>query len=128
MSTSKRDTRKRIAEYLGQGMSRVEAFHRLQGGVFSDRNLATILAATPDPALVDSALPTCLIEELVGYVWDANQLKDEPIGVNDHAMDMLRYVVRWARANLGALRGDDPYAADYGAGEDARLPAALRGR
>lgn len=82
----------------------------------------------PDPALVDSALPTCLIEELVGYVWDANQLKDEPIGVNDHAMDMLRYVVRWVRANLGDLRGDDPYAADYGAAADARLPAALRGR
>ena len=54
MSTSKRDTRKRIAEYLGQGMSREETYHRLQGGVFSDRNLATIIAASPDPALVDA--------------------------------------------------------------------------
>ena len=54
MSTSKRDTRKRIAEYLAQGMSREDAFYRLQGGVFSDRNLATILAATPDLALVDA--------------------------------------------------------------------------
>ncbi|MPN20767.1 hypothetical protein SDC9_168146 [bioreactor metagenome] len=54
MSTSKRDTRKRIGEYLRQGMSREEAFHRLQGGAFSDRNLATILAATPDSKLVDA--------------------------------------------------------------------------
>ncbi len=54
MSTSKRDTRKRIVEYLGQGMSREETYHRLQGGVFSDRNLATIIAASPDSALVDS--------------------------------------------------------------------------
>ena len=52
MSTKKRDTRKRIAEYLAQGMSREEAFYRLQGGVFSDRNLATIITATPNPQLI----------------------------------------------------------------------------
>lgn len=52
MSTKKRDTRKRIAEYLAQGMSREEAFHRLQGGVFSDHNLATIIAATPNHQLI----------------------------------------------------------------------------
>lgn len=52
MSTKKRDTRKRIAEYLAQGLSREEVFNRLQGGAFSDRNLATIIAATPNPQLI----------------------------------------------------------------------------
>lgn len=51
MSSKKRETRKRIAEYLSQGMSHAEAFYRLQGGVFNDRNLATIIAATPSPDL-----------------------------------------------------------------------------
>lgn len=53
MSTKKRDTRKRITEYLAQGMSREEVFYRLQGGAFSDRNLATIIAATPNPLLIE---------------------------------------------------------------------------
>ena len=53
VSTKKRDTRKRITEYLAQGMSREEVFYRLQGGAFSDRNLATIIAATPNPQLIE---------------------------------------------------------------------------
>lgn len=53
MCTKKRDTRKRIAEYLAEGMSREEIFYRLQGGVFNDRHLATILAAAPNPELAE---------------------------------------------------------------------------
>ena len=68
MSTSKRDTRKRIAEYLAQGMSREDAFYRLQGGVFSDRNLATILAATPDLALVDANKWKVRLMRLVSFL------------------------------------------------------------
>ena len=51
MSTAKRETRKRIAEMLKQGMSRDEIFGRLQGGAFRDANLATVLAASPSPEL-----------------------------------------------------------------------------
>lgn len=55
---------------------------------------------TPDTALVESGLPTRLIEELVGYIWDEEQLKDEPIAHNDHHMDQMRYVVRWVDSHL----------------------------
>ena len=80
----------------------------------------------PDPALVEAGRPTCLIEELVGYVWDQNQLKDEPIAHNDHALDAMRYVSRWVDANLGGPPGESPYAADFGATVDARLPNVFR--
>jgi PBSX family phage terminase large subunit len=61
----------------------------------------------PDSSLVDSALPTCLIEELVGYIWDENQLKDEPIAHNDHHMDQMRYASRWVDSNYSAGKGAD---------------------
>lgn len=53
-----------------------------------------------DTGLIDSGLPTSLVEELVGYVWDEEQLKDSPIDYNDHAMDMARYAVRYVDTNL----------------------------
>lgn len=58
------------------------------------------LAHDPDRALVDAGRPTCCVEELVGYVWNPNFLKDEPIAENDHAMDRQRYVVVYADKNF----------------------------
>jgi PBSX family phage terminase large subunit len=49
----------------------------------------------PDPWLVDRGLPTSCVDEIRGYVWDENYLKDQPIDYNDHAMDAARYAVRW---------------------------------
>jgi hypothetical protein len=80
----------------------------------------------PDRFLVDSGRPTCAVEEVVGYVWDANFLKDEPIAENDHAMDMARYCVRHIDANLGAFTGEAPYAADFAAPQDGRQSSAFR--
>lgn len=45
-----------------------------------------------DPELVDSAKPTCTIEELPGYVWKGKS-KEEPLKVDDHGCDAARYIV-----------------------------------
>lgn len=45
---------------------------------------ADALAHDPDRFLVDAGRPTCGLEEVVGYVWNADFLKDEPIAENDH--------------------------------------------
>jgi len=67
------------------------------------------LANEPDRTLVDAGRPTCMIEELVGYVWEENIHKDEPIEGNDHSCDAARYACRFVDANLtpGAFAG--PY-------------------
>ncbi len=57
---------------------------------------AGALAHDPDRTLVDAGRPTCGLEELVGYVWDPDFLKDEPIAENDHMLDASRYVIRYA--------------------------------
>jgi len=53
------------------------------------------LAHEADRALVDAGRPTCALEELVAYVWDPDFLKDEPIADGDHALDNIRYKVRY---------------------------------
>jgi PBSX family phage terminase large subunit len=50
-----------------------------------------------DAALAAEGRPTSLLEEIVGYQWKPatpEKPKDEPIEVNDHAMDAMRYAVR----------------------------------
>jgi phage terminase large subunit len=64
------------------------------------------LANEPDRQLVDAGRPTCGLEEMMAYVWDENELKDEPIADNDHLMDMLRYSERWISTHLGGTSGN----------------------
>ena len=55
-----------------------------------------------DPALVDAKKPTCLTDEILGYVWDegaGKTPKDVPLKVDDHQMDGLRYAC--AELDLG---------------------------
>lgn len=57
--------------------------------------------------------PCCtnVIRELETYEWATNRdgLKDEPRKMNDHAMDPLRYVVRWKMEERGLrVVGSDP--------------------
>ena len=52
-----------------------------------------------DPALDESKRPCCLEEEIEGYVRETaggQRIKDEPIKVNDHALDAMRYAVMHA--------------------------------
>jgi phage terminase large subunit len=49
-----------------------------------------------DPALVEAKKPTCLIEEVDGYVWDTSNNRkqgEEPVKKDDHSLDAARYLV-----------------------------------
>lgn len=51
-----------------------------------------------DPALEGAGLPTSCREEFDGYVWNdknPDRIRDEPVDKDNHAMDALRYAVRW---------------------------------
>lgn len=53
--------------------------------------------AERDGSLAEARKPTCLAQEMSGYVWkvtpDGKADKDEPEKLNDHACDALRYAV-----------------------------------
>lgn len=47
-----------------------------------------------DEELAEAKKPTSTIEEIEGYVWDnRNGLKEEPLKIDDHGMDAMRYMV-----------------------------------
>ncbi|MCL4369245.1 MAG: hypothetical protein M1337_08820 [Actinobacteria bacterium] len=49
-----------------------------------------------DPALVAAKLPACTEEEIEGWVWDVSNGRkrvEEPVKMDDHGMDCVRYVV-----------------------------------
>lgn len=49
-----------------------------------------------DPELVEAKRPTCTAEEFPGYVWDTGvgkAPKEQPLKVDDHGMDCVRYCV-----------------------------------
>lgn len=56
-----------------------------------------------DARLADAKKPTCTADELPGYVWEvkpgAKGVKEQPVKVDDHGADALRYAV--AEADLG---------------------------
>jgi phage terminase large subunit len=53
-----------------------------------------------DPALLAAKKPTCTEEETSGYVWqrtaDGRATKEEPLKIDDHGMDAMRYAVMYA--------------------------------
>jgi phage terminase large subunit len=55
-----------------------------------------------DQELADAKKPCSTVEEVTGYVWDAQpgkQPKEAPVKQDDHGMDALRYMV--AERDLG---------------------------
>jgi hypothetical protein len=50
-----------------------------------------------DPYLEAEKKPTCTEEEIPGYVWqtypDGKPNKEQPVKVNDHGCDAMRYIV-----------------------------------
>jgi phage terminase large subunit len=57
----------------------------------------------PDPELIEAKKPTCLEQEITGYVWPVDVKPDKreaPVKEDDHAMDAMRYMV--AERDLGA--------------------------
>lgn len=63
---------------------------------FQDGRLFLLRSAVVgrDPELEDQKKPTSTLDEIVGYVWDMkNGVKEEPLKVDDHGMDAMRYMV-----------------------------------
>lgn len=60
-----------------------------------------------DASLKDAGKPTCLVEEITGYVWleplPGRPTKEEPRKENDHSADALRYMI--AERDLGGRPG-----------------------
>ncbi len=58
-----------------------------------------------DQELLQAGKPTCLADELPGYVWGNSKTKEAPLKENDDACDTMRYVV--AEIDLvGGARAD----------------------
>lgn len=62
-----------------------------------------------DPELEESGKPTCLLDEIPGYVWATKKVsgdpktKDEPKKEDDHGCDAMRYVVAERDFGIRAL-------------------------
>ena len=55
-----------------------------------------------DWRLVDEKRPTSTLDEFSAYVWNDKVAKDEPLKINDHGMDAMRYAVMYLDgANAG---------------------------
>lgn len=46
-----------------------------------------------DPELISSKQPTCLADEIPGYVWEDGKKKEQPLKDRDDSCDALRYAV-----------------------------------
>lgn len=55
----------------------------------------------PDPQLQKRKAPLWTPDEFYGYVWNKNKDKEAPIGVDDHAMDEMRYAVSYLERGIG---------------------------
>jgi phage terminase large subunit len=60
-----------------------------------------------DERLVEAKKPLCTEQEIDGYVWtktaDGRPVKEEPVKVDDHGVDAMRYAVAWADG-LGVVK------------------------
>ena len=60
-----------------------------------------------DALLAEAKKPTCTEEEIDGYVWPEDQagraVKEQPVKVDDHGMDGMRYAVMYVDQGGGSL-------------------------
>lgn len=56
--------------------------------------------AEVDQLLVDDKKPWVTEQEFEGYVWSKKATKEEPVKLNDHGMDALRYAVMYVDGDL----------------------------
>jgi phage terminase large subunit len=66
-----------------------------------------------DTSLDAGKRPTCTLEEFPGYVWreskDGRAEYEEPLKVNDHGMDALRYAVMYVDSAVQPAGGTVDY-------------------
>jgi phage terminase large subunit len=55
-----------------------------------------------DPLLEEAKKPLCLDDEIVGYTWqktqDGKPDKEQPVKVDDHGCDTMRYIVKYVES------------------------------
>jgi PBSX family phage terminase large subunit len=83
-----------------------------------------------DEALVEAKKPFCTEQEIDGYIWsnngiDGKPLKEEPLKINDHGCDAMRYAVMAVDRGVLPIEPDDVRAARE-AREEAEAEAAYR--
>jgi hypothetical protein len=64
-----------------------------------------------DPALVDAHKPACTAEEWEGYVWDTaggRKHGEQPLKLNDHGLDCVRYLCAWVQRQGGLAYHEGP--------------------
>jgi phage terminase large subunit len=56
-----------------------------------------------DPILRDASKPASVVEEIGGYIWADTKAKEQPLKVDDHGCDAMRYMV--AQRDVGSRPG-----------------------
>jgi len=97
---------------VSTGIQAVQSRLRVQGDGKPRLFIFRDSLVEPDPKLQTARKSTCLEHEIPAYVWqqarDGHPEKEEPVKVNDHGCDALRYAVM--RADKGTIpigSGDD---------------------
>lgn len=87
------------------GIERVQARLRVAADGFPRLFLVEDSLAERDEVLAQAYRPTCLLDELEVYCWakapDGRPVREEPMKVNDHACDALRYLVSGVDGEAG---------------------------
>lgn len=89
---------------ISPGIQAVQARLRKAGDGRPRLFLLRDALVSTDRTLESVRKPTCTEEEFPAYVWpkgtDGKALKEQPIGVDDHGLDALRYAVMYADRGL----------------------------
>jgi phage terminase large subunit len=82
---------------ISTGVQAVEQRLRVQGDGKPRLYLLRDSLVDRDKALETAHLPTCMEEEILAYVWpkaaDGKPIKEQPVKMNDHGCDAMRYLV-----------------------------------
>jgi PBSX family phage terminase large subunit len=89
---------------VSEGLQAVQSRMRVAGDGQPRLYIMQDAVQRRDPELVDAKRPACTADEIPGYIWapsaDGKPIKDEPLKMDDHGCDAMRYVV--AEHDLGA--------------------------
>jgi len=106
-----------IAKFRRAGLPAVAAFTDVLPGItnvqqrFAEDRLFIVRDCLryKDDTLSESHAPTCLEEEIPGYVWADKKAKDVPVKENDHSVDYTRYICAYVdRLSRKARRKAQP--------------------
>lgn len=76
-----------------EGIEAVKARLRVQRDGKPRLYICRDALAERDRALADAKRPVCTQDEVLGYVWNDKAKKEEPLKLDDHGMDCMRYLI-----------------------------------